>query len=215
MKKRSLPVVYLFLLISFLVNIFFITRFLPGYFVKDVIDGDTFILQNGERIRLIGVNAPELGTCGSTESKTLLSSLVLNKPVRITEDSRDYYGRRMGLVYVGSMLVNPKIIESGWARPDYTKNSKNEEMKQAYKTAKEQNAGIHSTLCKQVNPIPPNSECTIKGNIDKASWDHFYHLPNCRHYNQIVLDEDIGEQFFCSEQEARDAGFILAPDCLR
>jgi len=168
MKKRSLPVVYLFLLASFIVNIFFLFRSIPDYFVKDVIDGDTFILRNGERIRLLGVNAPELGACGSAEAKTVLSSLVLNKPVRITEDSRDYYGRRMGLVYIGSMLVNIKIIGSGWARPDYTKNSNNEQMKQAYRTAKEQNLGIHSDLCKHINPVPLHPECVIKGNIDKA-----------------------------------------------
>ena len=121
----------------------------------------------------------------------------------------------MGLVYVGTTLVNTEIIRQGWARPDYTKNSRNEDMKRAYKEAKEQKRGINSDLCKKINPVPQNPSCTIKGNIDKSSWDHFYHLPSCRHYNQIVLDEDIGEQFFCSEKEAQAAGFTLAPDCLR
>jgi len=215
MKKRFLPGVFILLLTSLVANVFFVTKSIPNYIVSSVIDGDTFVLQNGERIRLLGVNAPELGKCGSTEAKELLTSLVLHKPVFIKETSRDYYGRRMGLVYVGNTLINTTIISQGWARPDYTKNSKNEEMKQAYKEAKEQKRGIHSDLCKHINPTPSDPSCTIKGNIDKASWDHFYHLPSCRHYNQIVLDEDIGEQFFCTEQEAKDAGFTLAPDCLR
>jgi len=88
-------------------------------------------------------------------------------------------------------------------------------MKLAYKEAKDQKRGIHSELCKHTNPVPPNPDCTIKGNIDNATGTHLYHLTTCRHYNQIVLDEDIGEQFFCTEKEAQEAGFTLAPDCLR
>ncbi len=54
-----------------------------------------------------------------------------------------------------------------------------------------------------------------KGNIDQGTWDHFYHLPNCRHYKYMVLNTDLGEGYFCSEKEAQEAGFRLAPDCLR
>ncbi|MFH0749652.1 MAG: thermonuclease family protein [Candidatus Gottesmanbacteria bacterium] len=215
MKKRFPPGVLLLLLASLLANVFFVTKSFPNYVVSSVIDGDTFILKSGERIRLLGVNAPEIGRCGSEQAKTLLTFLILNKPVLITETTRDYYGRRMGLVYTGTTLVNTKIISQGWARPDYTKNSKNENMKQAYREAKEKKRGINGELCKKINPIPKDPACAIKGNIDNSTGTHFYHFPSCRHYNQIVLDEDIGEQFFCSEQEAKDAGFILASDCLR
>ena len=215
MKKLPAKGILLLLLASLLANIFFVAKTIPNYIVNNVIDGDTFILKNGERIRLLGVNAPELGKCGSTESKSLLTKLINNKLVRITETSRDYYGRLMGLIYIGAKPVNTEIIKQGWGRPDYTKNSQNEKMKTAYKDAKEQKRGIHSELCKHVAPTPPSPNCTIKGNIDLATWSHLYHLPACRHYNQIVLDEDIGEQFFCSEKEAQNAGFTLAPDCLR
>lgn len=215
MEKRPAKGILMLLLASFLANIFFVAKSIPNHIVKNVIDGDTFVLANGERIRLLGVNAPELDKCGSIEAKNLLTNLINNKPVFITETSRDYYGRRMGLVYIGTKLVNIEIIKQGWARPDYTKNSHNEKMKIAYKDAKENKRGIHSELCKHIAPTPPSPNCTIKGNIDLATWSHLYHLTTCRHYNQIVLDEDIGEQFFCSEKEAQNAGFTLAPDCLR
>ena len=55
----------------------------------------------------------------------------------------------------------------------------------------------------------------FKGNIDKATGDHFYHLTTCPHYKQIVLDLDIGEQFFCTEKEAKEAGFAIASECLK
>ena len=204
--------------------VFFLSLTLNGYFllsksnemtVAEVHDGDTFTLKNGDRVRLLGINAPELTNCGSTESATLLKSLVLNKVVKITEEKRDTYGRRMGLVWVKNKLVNEEMLKSGWAKPNYDPNSHSEDLKNAYKYASDNKIGINSNLCKKVNPTPPSPNCTIKGNIDKSSGDHFYHLPSCRHYNQIVLDLDIGEGFFCSEKEAQNAGFKLAPDCLR
>ncbi|OGG31308.1 hypothetical protein A3A63_01325 [Candidatus Gottesmanbacteria bacterium RIFCSPLOWO2_01_FULL_46_9] len=197
---------------------------LNGYFffsqqqqmtVVDVHDGDTFTLVDGQRVRLLGADAPELTRCGSEEAKQKLKSLVMGKNITLTEEKRDTYGRRMGLVYVGNTLVNETMLKAGFARPDYTKNSQNELLKAAYRYASDNSLGIHSSLCKKVSPKPPSPKCVIKGNIDKGTWAHLYHLPTCRHYNQIVMDEDMGEQFFCSEDEAKKAGFTLAPDCLR
>ncbi len=215
MKRAGGYAVLLLLLASLGLNGYLVASQQKSTRVADVHDGDTFTLKNGERVRLLGADAPELGKCGSDEAKQKLSSLVLGKSVRITEEKRDTYGRRMGLVWAGVTLVNEELLKSGFARPDYTPSTQNNRLKAAYRDATENNRGIHSSLCKQVSPTPPNPNCTIKGNIDKATWTHYYHLPNCRHYNQIVLDADMGEQFFCSEKEAKAAGFTLAPDCLR
>ncbi|MCX6791911.1 MAG: thermonuclease family protein [Candidatus Gottesmanbacteria bacterium] len=215
MKRVGSYAILLLLAASLGINGFYFFSQQHGMTVVDVHDGDTFTLGSGDRVRLLGADAPELSRCGADEAKKKLSDLVLRKTVKITEEKRDTYGRRMGLVYVGTTLVNEVMLKEGLARPDYTKNSKNEQLKAAYKDATDNARGIHSSLCKQVSPTPPSPNCTIKGNIDKATWTHYYHLPNCRHYNQIVLDADMGEQFFCSEKEASAAGFTLAPDCLR
>jgi len=89
MKKRSLPAIFILLLASLLANVFLITKSIPNYIVSNVIDGDTFILANGERIRLLGVNAPEIGNCGSTEAKDLLTKFINNKPVRLNRAGLD------------------------------------------------------------------------------------------------------------------------------
>jgi len=197
---------------------------LNGYFLlsnnKDMTvtaihDGDTFTLGNGERVRLLGIDAPELGNCGASESATLLKSLILGKIIKITDEKRDTYGRRMGLVWKGSTLVNQEMLAAGWAKPNYDPNSRSEDLKSAYKYASENKLGLYSSLCKKVNPTPLSKNCTIKGNIDKATGDHFYHLTTCPHYKQIVLDLDIGEQFFCTEKEAKEAGFAIASECLK
>lgn len=201
---------------------------LNGYFVLsknkemtavEVHDGDTFTLGDGDRVRLLGINAPEIGNCGATESSSLLKSLVLNKTVKITDEKRDAYGRRMGLVWTigltGGHPVNEEMLRMGWAKPNYDPSSRSDELKSAYKYASDNKLGVNSGLCKKVNPTPPSKNCVIKGNIDKGTGEHFYHLPSCRHYNQIVLDLDIGEGFFCSEKEAKEAGFTIASECFK
>lgn len=202
------------LLVSLAINGLFLYRQRQATIVETVLDGDTFQLPDGDRVRLLGVNAPEKGRCGYGEATDYLRQLVTGKSVRVAEERRDTYGRRLGLVYAGGRLVNAEMLRSGWARPDYSQTSQSDRLKAAYREATEAKFGVHS-VCKLTSPTPDNPKCVIKGNIDKASWDHLYHLPNCRHYDKIVLDLDLGEQFFCSETEAKAAGFTLAPDCLR
>lgn len=208
--------VLLILLLSSLgLNVYFVRFYQRSMTVVAVHDGDTFTLGNGERIRLLGTNTPELGNCYANESLETLKRLVLHKTVRITEEKRDAYGRRMGLVWIGTTLINEQMIKGGYAELDYTPNSKSEEFKVLNKSAKEHQFGRFSAICKTVSPTPKQANCTIKSNIDKATGTRLYHLSTCRHYNQIVLDADRGEQFYCTEEEAKKAGFTLAPDCLR
>ena len=57
-----------------------------------------------------------------------------------------------------------------------------------------------------------NNNCLIKGNISKTKFDEngerakIYHLPGQRRYAETKI-KDEGEQYFCTEQEAIDAGF--------
>lgn len=53
-------------------------------------------------------------------------------------------------------------------------------------------------------PVPPCD--LIKGNIS-SSGEKIYHLPTGAYYGQVKIDESRGEEFFCSEEEAVDAGF--------
>jgi micrococcal nuclease len=221
-KKIVLPhtnlIVYLLSILlglSVIGNAFFITERNNNSKVISVHDGDTFTLKDGQRVRLLGADAPELGRCGSIEAQQYLQTLILGKNVIITEEKRDTYGRRMGLVYDENVLVNAEMIKNGLARPDYAPNSKSEDLKAAFRYAKDHSLGIHSPLCKKTAGTVDDPNCVIKGNIDKASYTKLYHNPTCRHYNQIVIDEDIGERIFCTEKEAIEAGFTLAPDCLR
>jgi micrococcal nuclease len=92
--------------------------------VTRVFDGDTLLLQDGTRVRLIGVDAPEMDSPYTVrepygpESKAFLSSLVLDREVRLSsgDPALDKYGRMLAYVYVGDVLVNGRMIREGWAR---------------------------------------------------------------------------------------------------
>ncbi|HOS98169.1 MAG TPA: thermonuclease family protein [Deltaproteobacteria bacterium] len=92
--------------------------------VSRVFDGDTIMLHDGTRVRLIGVDAPEMDSPYTVrepygpESKAFLSSLVLGREVRLSygDPVRDRYGRTLAYVYAGDVLVNGRMIREGWAR---------------------------------------------------------------------------------------------------
>lgn len=49
-------------------------------------------------------------------------------------------------------------------------------------------------------------ECSIKGNIS-LNGERIYHLPSGEWYDETRIDTLKGERWFCSEEEARAAGW--------
>ena len=102
-------------------------------------------------------------------------------------------------------------MRDGLGVPDYQKSSQRDILTRTYHQARDSKKGIFS-LCKETGS-PPDPNCVIKGNIDKSTYEKFYHLPGCKQYGQVVIDKDIGEGYFCSEKEAQVAGFKKASGC--
>lgn len=57
----------------------------------------------------------------------------------------------------------------------------------------------------------PPPGCTIKGNISSTG-ARIYHVPGQRHYAETRISRSHGERWFCSEREARAAGWRPAKD---
>ena len=55
-------------------------------------------------------------------------------------------------------------------------------------------------------PAPTQTACAIKGNISRKG-DKIYHLPGSRDYDRTVITTGSGERMFCSEDEAKAAGW--------
>ena len=68
--------------------------------VAQVVDGDTLKLESGQLVRLIGINAPELGSCYGSEAQKALVDLVQGKQVRLAKDisGKDKFDRLLRYV---------------------------------------------------------------------------------------------------------------------
>jgi len=187
-----------------------IKYFKTQFKVVNVIDGDSFILSTDQSIRLGNLEAPELENCMGNEAKQVLTKLILGKTVKLDIFAHDLYKRPIALVYVDDLLVNEVLLRKGLARYDGTPSKERDRLKSAYDKAKVEDIGIFKT-CISVHPDKPN--CLIKGNIDRHSKTKTYHLPNCQEYNQVIVEKDLGESWFCSNADARRAGYEKAKHC--
>lgn len=180
--------------------------------IYDVVDGDTFILENNKQaIRLYGVDAPELANCYGPESLSRLSQLLEQKKVQLKEPVVDKFGRIVALAYVNGKLVNEIMIKEGYAAYRSEPGSGKEAMKAAHESAKSGKIGIYSPVC--TDEAPPDPECNIKGNNDLDRNENLYLMPSCPYYHTVIIRRFEGDRWFCSESEAKKAGFKLSTAC--
>ena len=172
-----------------------------------VVDGDSFDLKDGRRIRLLSVDAPERDRCLYSESRERLKDLVLDKKVQLKNIVTDDYGRVLADIFVNDILVNKIMLMEGLARFTYT--GKNyEDLKAINLTAKNLKLGIYSPLCRTSST---DANCRIKANYNHGK--KFYFTPQCRNYEQVIVDESFGDKWFCSEKEVIQEGFKKAKGC--
>jgi micrococcal nuclease len=106
--------------------------------VSKVIDGNTIELANGERVRYIGINTPEIsGVDKMTQelgkkAKAYNEKLVLHKEVRLEFDieERGKYGRLLAYVYTDEdgVFINAALVKAGFATASsYPPNVKHDE----------------------------------------------------------------------------------------
>jgi len=85
--------------------------------VTRVLDGDTIEIESGERVRYLGINAPESGQPFFTEATRENERLVAGRTVALEFDvqTQDRYKRLLAYVWVGDVLVNEEIVKNGYA----------------------------------------------------------------------------------------------------
>jgi micrococcal nuclease len=85
--------------------------------VTKVIDGDTVVVQGGDHVRLLGMDADEKGYPCYDAAKTRLEVLTLSKPVRLEVDAtdKDQYGRLLRYIFVGSRNIDEELVAEGLA----------------------------------------------------------------------------------------------------
>jgi len=77
--------------------------------VRKAKDGDSFVTEDGEEIRIDSVDTPEKGEAGAGKAREYLKKLIGGKKVRIFPVAKDKYGRTVARVYKGGKSVGKKI----------------------------------------------------------------------------------------------------------
>lgn len=202
------------------------------------VDGDSLSV-SGMSVRIFGIDAPEgKQTCSKNgaqwpcgeEARTRLQRLVSNGPVRCDSQGTDTFGRMVAVCTVGGMDLGQAMVGEGWAVA-FTKYSSKYVGPEA--EAKRLGRGIWSSTFQRpedyraakrveefssVEPDPPAvrratkqapraqqfTGCVIKGNRNRRG-EWIYHVPGMPYYEQTRAEE-----MFCSEADARAAGYRRA-----
>lgn len=188
-----------------------------------VFDGDSFVLLSGEKqisIRLAEIDTPEVGQDWFENAHRALETKIVRRQVRVDVTDIDRYGRSVGTVWRGERNINREMIAEGhaWAYRQYLRD---ESLMEVEAAARDAAIGLWSLP----DPTAPwrwrrqrqnegerpaaAQDCRIKGNIS-SSGERIYHVPGQRYYERTRISAGKGERWFCSEAEARQAGWRRA-----
>lgn len=183
-----------------------------GMIIADVIDGDTFRLNDGEKVRLIGVDTPEISSDNETErqlglkAKQMAEKLLKGKKVRLDYDvqKRDRYGRLLAYVYLDDgVFFNELLLREGYAQvmtvPPNVKFA--DHFIKVQREARDNNRGLWGEMDLDTRYVDNEGRPLIKGNINSRG-EKIYHMPGGKYYERVDPEE-----WFYTEREALDAGF--------
>ena len=194
----------------------------PSGTVK-VIDGDTIDV-GSTRVRLFGIDTPEPGQtckiegnvewpCGDWVSSQVRKSFGGSQAVCNVLD-QDKYGRVVGQCFVDGKDIGAAIVAAGWAEA-YRKYSLN--YVAIEDAARRAQRGVWAgwmvspathRVTRVKGRIAPDPGCAIKGNISAGG--RIYHKPGGHHYDRTGISPEKGERWFCSETDAKQAGWRAA-----
>lgn len=134
--------------------------------IKRVVDGDTLLLEGGERVRLLGVDTPETVKPDTPvqflgpEASAFTKQMVEGRQVTLVFDKERYdrYHRILAFVYVSETCLNEELIRNGlsFAQLQYPyRSDMKRRFKQAEAEAQAQKRGLWSrTEPSRTDPLP-------------------------------------------------------------
>jgi len=199
--------------------------------VERVIDGDTVKvrLKNGqtEDVRFLLIDTPEtvnpkkpVQPYGPEASRFTKEALPAGSEVLLERDESkaDRYGRLLAYVWADGKMINQELLRKGLARVAYIYEPDTryvETFQKIEDEAKGEKLGVWQTngyatdrgfdTSVMKGTSAESTDCgDIKGNINRQG-KKIYHVQGGRSYDEVNPEE-----MFCSEREAKEAGFVRA-----
>ncbi|MCC5978886.1 MAG: thermonuclease family protein [Salinarimonas sp.] len=174
--------------------------------------------------------------CGDAATERL-AAMIGADPVHCIERDIDHYRRIIGECFAGVTNLNAALVAEGLAfayrrfSMDYaaledearseargiwagTVQAPWDHRRDPQHLLTQQVAATGSTLFAQEQVVArndrsgyhPPGDCVIKGNINRRG-ERIYHTPSSPWYSRTRVDKSRGQRWFCSEEEARAAGW--------
>jgi endonuclease YncB( thermonuclease family) len=190
--------------------------------VVRIADGDTLeVVPAGQRerlrVRLEGVDAPELGEVFSRDAQTFLRRLLFDQRVRVSGRDVDRYGRLVARIEVGGRDASVALLDAGLACQRFATDAV---LAAAAAQARAAGRGFWAPAASKPQCVarvasapraspsraPTVTSGPVRGNVSNK----LYHLSSCPNFRCRNCT-----RLFASEAEARSAGFHPAGDCAR
>jgi micrococcal nuclease len=168
--------------------------------VLRVVDGDTAVLEDGEVVRILGIDTPERGESLYHEATVFLKECLEGRDVSLEFGARrrDSYHRLLGHLWIGDTLVSEKLVEAGMARlypfPEDTLYLKR--LTQAQRRARTSKCGVWQS--------PPPEPCSVYVINPKAMR---FHRPDCRSARTLT------DRTTASREALLDSGLAACRNC--
>ena len=190
--------------------------------VVRIADGDSVeILRTGDRqplrVRLEGVDAPELGESFSREAQLFLRQLMLDKRVNVSGRDVDRFGRLVARLLVAGQDASHALLAAGLACQRFANDSV---LAAAESQARAGGVGFWAASAAKPQcvarsraaggPPAPRAPAARTVQVRANVTSGVYHRPSCPNFTCRNCT-----RLFASEAEAKASGFRPAGDCAR
>lgn len=177
--------------------------------VTRVIDGDTVELENGDDVRLLGINTPEKKEEYYNEAKEYLKDRVEGKQVILRKgfEDKDRYNRKLRFIYLNDKNVNIELVENGFANPYFPDESMiyRKDFRDAWEICVENNIN----LCRLSNDVC--SSCVKLSYLDKNN-EEVEFVNNCNiecNLNQWTIKDEGRKKFIFKDYRLKPFSKVI------
>lgn len=193
------------------------------------VGGDTLRVRD-VTIRLDGIEVPDRDqTCARSDTRVwrcgeaaqnAMARLVAGRSVRCEPNGKDAAGTVRATCFSGSTDVAAALVKGGHA---FAESGMMARYRSEQSAAREAKAGLWSSASEPERPTVWRARlweeararapkgCPIKGKVaGRGEGAKTYHLPWSPNYGRLRVYTARGERWFCSEDEARGAGFVAS-----